>query len=93
MTAFVALLVVLGGQSSASVERPDSFADLAEKLSPAVVNISTTMVVNGNNRPKCPTSEGSPFEDFFKEFQDRVSRLGVLSLLVQVLLLMQQELW
>ena len=33
MTAFVALLVVLGGQSASSAERPDSFADLAEKLS------------------------------------------------------------
>ena len=72
MTAFVALLVALGGQSAASAERPDSFADLAEKLSPAVVNISTTMVVNGNNRPQMPQfPEGSPFEDFFKEFQDR----------------------
>ena len=72
MTAFVALLVVLGGQKATSAERPDSFADLAEKLSPAVVNISTTMVVNGNNRPQMPQfPEGSPFEDFFKEFQDR----------------------
>ncbi len=72
MIAFVALSVVLGGQSAASAERPDSFADLAEKLSPAVVNISTTMVVNDNNRPQMPQfPEGSPFEDFFKEFQDR----------------------
>ena len=72
MTAFVTLLVVLGGHSASSAERPDSFADLAEKLSPAVVNISTTMVVNGNNRPQMPQfPEGSPFEDFFKEFQDR----------------------
>lgn len=72
ITAFVALLVVLGGQSVSSAERPDSFADLAEKLSPAVVNISTKMVVNGNNRPQMPQfPEGSPFEDFFKEFQDR----------------------
>ncbi len=71
-TAFVALLVILSGQSAVSAERPDSFADLAEKLSPAVVNISTTMVVNGNNRPQMPQfPEGSPFEDFFKEFQDR----------------------
>jgi len=72
MTVFMALFVVLGGQSAASAERPESFADLAEKLSPAVVNISTTMVVNGNNRPQMPQfPEGSPFEDFFKEFQDR----------------------
>ena len=72
ITAFVALLVVLGGQSATSADRPDSFADLAEKLSPAVVNISTTMVVGGSNRPQMPQfPEGSPFEDFFKEFQDR----------------------
>ena len=45
------------------------FADLAERLSPAVVNISTTMVVNRNDRPQMPQfPEGSPFEDFFKEF-------------------------
>ncbi len=67
---------------------PQSVAPLAEKLSGAVVNISTTQVAkspDGVPLPKVP--KGSPFEDFFEEFfnkrggrgspQDRkVSSLG-----------------
>ncbi len=51
---------------------PESFADLVEKLSPAVVNISTTQTVKapqGGLFPNLP--EGHPFEDFFKEFGPR----------------------
>ena len=50
---------------------PDSFADLAERLSPSVVNITTSTTVTGRtaqNRPQVP--EGSPFEDFFQDFFD-----------------------
>ncbi len=51
---------------------PDSFADLAERLLPAVVNVSTTQVIEGRNGPQMPQlPPGSPFEDFFKEFFDR----------------------
>jgi len=49
---------------------PASFADLAEKLMPSVVNISTTTTVTTNSNP-FPGFEfppGSPFEDMFKEF-------------------------
>ena len=53
-----------------SQERPISFADLAERLMPSVVNISTTQTVVTKNNPfqgfKFPP--GSPFEDMFKEF-------------------------
>ena len=48
---------------------PESFADLAERLMPSVVNISTTQTVVANTNPlpfKFPP--GSPFEDMFKEF-------------------------
>jgi len=50
---------------------PDSFADLAEQTSPAVVNITTsTLVAQGtDSQPILP--EGSPFEDFFRDFLDR----------------------
>ena len=50
---------------------PESFADLAEKLLPSVVNISTTQVIEsrGFEMPQLPP--GSPFEDFFKEFFER----------------------
>ncbi|MDP5306007.1 DegQ family serine endoprotease [Paracoccus spongiarum] len=48
---------------------PDSFADLVEKVSPAVVNITTTSVVAapaGGQGPMFP--EGSPFSDLFRDF-------------------------
>ena len=51
---------------------PESFADLAAELLPAVVNISTTQVIEsrgGQEMPQFPP--GSPFEDFFKDFLDK----------------------
>ncbi len=51
---------------------PDSFADLAEGISPSVVNITTSTVVAGRaDGPQGIVPEGSPFEDFFREFRDR----------------------
>ena len=49
---------------------PVSFADLAEKLMPSVVNISTTttVVTNANPFPGFEFPPGSPFADMFKEF-------------------------
>ena len=70
-TAFVAVMVMMMATSNAFA-RPDSFADLAERLSPAVVNISTTTVVSrggGAELPQFPP--GSPFEEFFKDFNER----------------------
>ena len=56
-----------------SKDIPASFADLAERLMPSVVNISTTTTVTTNANPfpgfQFPT--GSPFEDMFKEFAIR----------------------
>ena len=50
-------------------EIPSSFADLAEKLIPSVVNISTTQTVVTNVNPfPFEFPPGSPFEDMFKEF-------------------------
>ena len=52
---------------------PASFADLAETLSPAVVNISSTQkTAVPQDFPEMPQfPEGSPFEDFFEEFMRR----------------------
>jgi len=49
---------------------PASFADLAERLMPSVVNISTTqtVVTRSNPFPNFQFPPGSPFEDMFKEF-------------------------
>ena len=53
----------------------EGFADLAEKLLPSVVNISTTQTIEGRSSPQLPQlPPGSPFEDFFKEFFDRNQR-------------------
>jgi serine protease Do len=53
-----------------SKDMPGSFADLAERLMPSVVNISTTttVVTNANPFPGFEFPPGSPFEDMFKEF-------------------------
>jgi serine protease Do len=48
---------------------PASFADLAERLMPSVVNISTTQTVTTTTNPfPFQFPPGSPFEDMFKEF-------------------------
>ena len=54
---------------------PVSFADLAEKLMPSVVNISTTQTIKTNNNQlpfKFPP--GSPFEEMFKDFNQPTER-------------------
>ncbi|WP_412504487.1 Do family serine endopeptidase [Roseovarius sp. SYSU LYC5161] len=61
-------------QAIAAQARPDSFAGLAERVSPAVVNITTSTVVAQRDGPSPIVPEGSPFEDFFREFQDRNER-------------------
>lgn len=66
----LAIVLVLA-QTLAAQARPESLAPLAEQVSPAVVNITTSTVVEGRTGPQGIVPEGSPFEDFFREFQDR----------------------
>lgn len=47
---------------------PESFADLAEQVSPAVVMITTTAVVAAPTDGGPMVPKGSPFEEFFKDF-------------------------
>ena len=67
---FVTTLLILTVQAkSFSKEIPGSFADLAEKLMPSVVNISTTTTITTQSNPfPFQFPPGSPFEDMFKEF-------------------------
>ena len=58
-------------QTLMAAARPESLAPLAEQISPSVVNITTATVVEGRTGPRGIVPEGSPFEDFFREFQDR----------------------
>lgn len=66
----LALVFVLV-QALAAQARPESLAPLAEQISPSVVNITTSTVVEGRTGPQGIVPDGSPFEDFFREFQDR----------------------
>jgi serine protease Do len=54
---------------------PDGFADLAQTLLPAVVNISSTQNIktaDSDRGPEMPVfPPGSPFEQFFKDFMNR----------------------
>ena len=68
---FLSLILVLNFSSvSNSQNIANSFADLAEKLMPSVVNISTTqtVVTRSNPFPNFQFPPGSPFGDMFKEF-------------------------
>lgn len=76
-----ALVIVLLGVTSVSQianarPAPDSFADLAEKLLPSVVNISTSQMVAERQGPDFQFPPGSPFEDLFRDFMDRNGQGG-----------------
>ena len=71
--ALVSLLFFCYAVSVESKGAPESFADLVEELSPAVVNITSTKLLSKppEFNPRIPP--GSPFEEFFREFQDKES--------------------
>ncbi len=79
---FVFSILFLNLSLPASSENiPSSFADLAEKLMPSVVNISTTQTVTTRSNPfPFQFPPGSPLEDMFKEFgtpqERKTSALG-----------------
>ena len=55
--------------TSKAANMPASFADLAEKLMPSVVNISTTTTITSRSNPfPFEFPPGSPFEDMFKDY-------------------------
>ena len=72
--ALALAVVAFAAPAAQAHSGPESFADLAAKLSPAVVNVSTTQKLSERNQgelqmPQLPP--GSPFEEFFKEFFDK----------------------
>ncbi|PQO21967.1 serine protease [Rhodobacteraceae bacterium WD3A24] len=78
MTAFQALaalvlalaLTIAQSVQAQPADAPASFADLAEEVSPAVVNITTATLVAGNEGPGIGP-DGMPMEEFFEEFFNR----------------------
>lgn len=64
---FLAALLASGGMSAGFAQGPVSVADLAKRLSPAVVNIGTSRQVRGNGVPFPNVPDGSPLNDLFDE--------------------------
>ena len=60
----LAMLLVVSAGVDAARAGPESFADLAERLSPSVVNISTAQNVSTGN-------SDSPIDDLFRELNPR----------------------
>ena len=86
MRKYLKLLLVLFvsfniSSNAIAKDTPASFADLAERLMPSVVNISTTTTVTTRSNPfPFQFPPGSPFEDMFKDFgtpqERKTSALG-----------------
>ena len=86
--SLVFILLIFPTSYVHSKSTPSSFADLAERLMPSVVNISTTQTIKSTNNPfPFQFPPGSPFEDMFKEFnrqrKEKPQRLGLVLLLIK----------
>ena len=69
------LVIIFSFSSIQAKAVPDSFADLAEKLMPSVVNISTTQTVKTTqNQFPFQFPPGSPFGEMFKDFEQPTER-------------------
>ena len=73
LVALTALFLAFAAQARGA---PDSFAELAERLTPAVVSISTAQTARQGQMPQFmpQVPPGSPFEDLFRDFFERRKR-------------------
>src|SRR5919107_9106 len=69
--AAFALLVTAVPHGAGARAAPESFADLADQVMDAVVNISAATTVEARNRTLPQLPQGTPFEDLFEEFFNR----------------------
>ena len=71
---FVLPLIALAWAIKSSRGTPDEFADLAERLLPSVVTIETSQKAEKGKQghgPQFDFPPGSPFRQFFEEFNKR----------------------
>tara|TARA_B100000700_G_C15045940_1_gene857923 strand:+ start:1763 stop:3157 length:1395 start_codon:yes stop_codon:yes gene_type:complete len=72
---FILFLITFSLSGSKANSVPDSFADLANRLMPSVVNISTTQIIKTRpNQFPFQFPPGSPFEEMFRDFQRPTER-------------------
>ncbi|MET0427052.1 MAG: DegQ family serine endoprotease [Microvirga sp.] len=71
--AFVSTVMPMAVQARSA---PESFADLAEEVTGAVVNISASTTVEAKSRTLPQLPPGTPFEDLFEEFFNRRGQGG-----------------
>ena len=69
--SFCLLFVVFISTPAYTDNYPPDFSDLAARLSPSVVNISTTLAAQPNVEGIPQFPPGSPFEDFFRDFFEK----------------------
>src|SRR5829696_2788119 len=74
--AAFALIVTLAPAPAPARAAPETFADLAEQVTGAVVNISASTTVEARNRTLPQLPQGTPFEDLFEEFFNRRGQQG-----------------
>ena len=67
-TAWVAPMLIAPAYARGT---PDSFADLAERLAPGVVNIATTQTVKARNEQRGQPGVPPDFDEFFRNFMER----------------------
>ena len=69
---YLTLIVVFITLKSFIISAHESFAELVDDLIPAVVSIASKTIIEEQLRQPLPQfPEGSPFDEFFKDFFDR----------------------
>src|SRR5687768_7373251 len=74
--AVVTLLSTSVPMAAQARSAPESFADLADEVTGAVVNISASTTVEARSRTLPQLPPGTPFEDLFEEFFNRRGQGG-----------------
>ena len=78
MSTYPAEAAQIAGQPAPSTIAPGSFADVVDRVSPAVVSVKVKMVDNASDDDAGPSQQpmpnipkGDPLERFFRQFQQR----------------------
>src|SRR5262245_49327281 len=77
LALLLTMILAVAMAVAARAAGPESVANAAERLLPAVVNISTTQKLEGAGHVPMPNlPENSPFREFFDDFFEKQQRDG-----------------